>query len=60
MKEANVFQALVAPEHWKALEQNEALSLNRMGYCGNTFASFRESYFISFSFFATRNMRSLI
>ena len=40
--EVNFLQALMAPEYWEALEQSEALTLNRIGYCKNIFASFME------------------
>ena len=42
MKDANSLQALVAPEYWEALEKCELLALNGIGYCKNTFDSFRE------------------
>ena len=54
--EANVLQALMAPEYWEALEQIEALDLNRIGYCENTFASFKKWFLKSFSVFATRSL----
>ena len=33
----NFLQALTAPEYCKALEQSDALALNRIGYCENKF-----------------------
>ena len=30
------------PERWEALGQSEALALNELGHCINTFASFRK------------------
>ena len=35
--EANVLQALMAPEYCELLEQNKAFALNGIGYCENTF-----------------------
>lgn len=40
--QANFLRALMIPERWEALEQSEALALNELGRCINTFASFRK------------------
>ena len=58
--EANFSHALIASEYWEALEYNEVLALKRIDYGGNTFASFREWFLISFGVFATRNTGSLL
>ena len=36
------YLASVAPEYWEGLEWSEVLALNEIGYCENTFASFRK------------------
>ena len=47
----------MAPGYWEALE-NEALTLNRIVYCENTFA--RERFVLSFTVLATIQNFSLL